>query len=93
LEDKPSAGGCQKLVREILGYLVDHPDAKDTIEGILKWWLPEGHAEWSRDEVEEALDALVSKGWVIKRKAPACKDFYGINKERLDEIGASLKNL
>jgi hypothetical protein len=66
--------------------LVEHPDAKDTPEGIYKWWRPERHANWGRDEVQNALDLLTLKGWLTKRGKIPSKEFYGINKDRLPEI-------
>jgi len=78
------------VIRGILQYLVEHPDAKDTIEGILKWWLPDGH-RWGRGEVQKALDLLVSKAWLTKRVTIPTKEVYGINKDRTQEIRSFLQ--
>ena len=85
---KDSRHGQLELIREILGYLIEHPEAKDVPEGILKWWLPGGEAEWGKEDVQKALDSLTSMGWLIERKATP---FYGINKDQLDEIREFLK--
>jgi hypothetical protein len=80
----------ETLIRLILQYLIDHPDAKDTSEGIQKWWLPEGHSDRSRDEVQSALNLLSSKGWVTKRGRIPSKEIYGINKDCISEIRSFL---
>lgn len=84
MKNNPSGRCAQKASREILDYLVRHPDAKDTIEGILKWWLPEN--EWDEEEVQEALDSLTSKGWLTKRQTTASQTVYGMNKDQRKEI-------
>ena len=76
----------EEAVRGILQYLVEHPDAKDTIEGILKWWLPARHRGWLNEEVQGALDFVTSKGWLTKRETTPSKTIYGANKDRFDEI-------
>jgi hypothetical protein len=85
LSDKAQPEGDEQASRGILQYLVEHPDAKDTIEGILKWWLPDSRV-WKRGEVQEALDLLTSKGWLTKRGTVPSRKIYGINKDRLPEI-------
>jgi hypothetical protein len=60
-------------------------DAKDTMEGILKWWLPVGGGK-GKERVQKALDFLTSNGWLTKRETIPPKRLYGINKERLSEI-------
>jgi hypothetical protein len=66
-------------MRQILQYPIAHPDAKDTLEGILKWWLESHPNELDKDQVQEALDALVSKEWLVKRVLPASQEPYSFN--------------
>jgi hypothetical protein len=55
------------MIRHILEYLIAHPDAKDSLEVILQWWLPGDLGAWEEGEVWEALDALVIRGWLTWR--------------------------
>ena len=45
---------------EILGYLSRHPAAKDTLEGIVVWWIPANALERAKAEVSTALQRLVA---------------------------------
>jgi Fe2+ or Zn2+ uptake regulation protein len=51
---------------EILRYLRAHPQAADTVDGIVMWWLPRQRYEEAIDRVQHALDDLVARGWVEK---------------------------
>ena len=62
------------IVDEILSYWRNHPNACDTVEGIMEWWLT-GRAV-SRSEVEEALSKLVSRGLVIRQARKDGRVFY-----------------
>jgi hypothetical protein len=84
--DEDSSGRIKKVIREILHYCVHYPDAKDTPEGILKWWLAEGRGEWGKEDIQKALDILTSKGWLLKRKTRQSEEIYGLNKKHLQEI-------
>jgi len=83
-------GDKEQLIQEVLHYLVEHPDAKDTLEGIYKWWLSDRH-RWGGSEVQAALDSLTSKGWLTKRQTIPSKEIYGINKDQLQEIRTFLQ--
>lgn len=76
------------VIRHILHYLTVHPDAKDTVQGILRWWLPKDEGAWSKEEVQEALDILVARGWVTQRRTIPSRTLYGLNKKQLEEIKA-----
>ena len=46
------------LAYEILKYLVRHPQAQDTVEGIVEWWLMEQRIVNASAEVKVALAEL-----------------------------------
>ena len=50
--------------REVLAYLRSHPQAADTLRGIVSWWLPRQRLETGRRRIEQVLDALVSAGQI-----------------------------
>jgi hypothetical protein len=52
------------VAQSIIEYLKNNPDAKDTVDGIAKWWV---HKD--RCIVEQALDYLVSHKRVIHYNA------------------------
>ena len=85
----------QQVIQEVLHYLIEHPDAKDTIKGILKWWIPREYLEQGEREVQEALDYLVMHGWLTTWPEHFQKDrkIYRVNKSRMDEIKELLGEL
>ncbi len=54
------------LEQSILDYFAAHPNAADTVDGIIKWWLGEQGVSYSKSEVETALESLASKGNIAK---------------------------
>ena len=80
------------LVQEILRYLIAHPHAKDTIDGIMAWWCPKTGVERGKGEVQEILDLLVAKGWLTKRETRPVQTIYGMNSDRIEEIERFLQN-
>jgi hypothetical protein len=45
---------------DVLGYLRNHPNAADSVEGIRQWWLLAEMARRSSARVQAALDELVA---------------------------------
>jgi hypothetical protein len=79
------------VVTQILRYLVAHPDAKDTVDGIARWWITPGgqdpdRREWNRRVVQEAIDELVARGWVVRRATTPSHVVYGLDKQHLGVI-------
>ena len=74
------------ISNEILAYLVDHPRAQDTLEGIVEWWLLERQIKFQTARVKEALINLVAKGLILEKKGPDSKIHYRINQSKYKEI-------
>ena len=81
------------VIRDILCYLIAHPDAKDTVQGILCWWLAGALMGWEEAAVQEALDMLVARGWLTQRQVTSSHAVYGLSKEHVEEILAFLGEL
>lgn len=79
-----------EFVLEILRYVVAHPTAKDTIQGIEKWWLSKSTRREARSKMEQLLSLLVAKGWLIGRGSPQSETIYSLNENGLDEINEFL---
>ena len=92
-KDKNTFGRRRVLFQQILNYLIQHPDAKDTVEGILKWWLPGRKIEWGNEQVQEVLDFLVAEGWLVKRILPSSQELFSLNQKGRNEIKVFLKAL
>jgi hypothetical protein len=79
-----------EFVLEILRYVVAHPTAKDTIRGIEKWWLSKSISREARIKMEQHLNLLVAKGWLIGRGSPQSETIYSLNEKGLSEINEFL---
>lgn len=49
------------IERQILDYLQENPAARDTLRGILEWWLLKQRIKESTSDVQTALANLVAK--------------------------------
>ena len=78
------------LYNEILSYLIDNPEAQDTIDGIVKWWLLDRQIMYQTTLVKETLTELVTKGFILEQKI-GLKNHYKINRLKYSEIRKFLK--
>ena len=65
------------LAREIALYLDERPDAVDTPDGILRWWLPRRRIDATPEMLQRALDVLVANGTIERRMLPDGRWAYG----------------
>ena len=86
MKDKGSLGLPSEVMRWVLEYLISNPEAKDTAEGILEWWIPKGYPELGNEDVEKILDLLVLKGWLTARAVTQQEQIYGLNRKLIDQI-------
>lgn len=77
------------VAQELLDYLARHPDAQDTLEGIVEWWLLEEKIRRRAFEVREALAELVECGLIRERKGKDARTHYRINRRGYEEMSAN----
>jgi hypothetical protein len=66
----------QEAAAAILQYLIAHQDARDTVEGIEKWWLPQSR-QYGIGDVAAALAILENRNLIRVWKSAAAKPVYG----------------
>ena len=80
-----------EIAQAILIYLLEHPDAKDTLEGIAQWWLLKQCSERRVADVQCAVSFLLSKDLIIETRREGSPPHYGINRSKEKEIAEVLK--
>jgi Fe2+ or Zn2+ uptake regulation protein len=69
-----------EVARTILDYLQRNPEAQDTLEGIVQWWLPEQHRNPPTATIKEALDKLVAAGLISEHKGQDGRVSYRVTR-------------
>jgi hypothetical protein len=75
-----------ETAQDILNYLAERPQAQDTLEGVIQWWLLEQEIKKQIDRTQSALNELIAAGWVVVRLGKDGRARYRINRRRLKEI-------
>jgi hypothetical protein len=87
-DDRGRRDGDDDIVRSLASgisrYLSARPDALDTADGILRWWLPQLHLDAQAEQLQHALDLLVSRGVVDSWELPDGRLVYGRARVRHD---------
>jgi hypothetical protein len=71
------------LVNEILSYLQEHPEAQDTLEGIMVWWLSERAIKRWLPQVRASLAVLVASGELEERTGADGRVVYRLSLPRV----------
>jgi Tfp pilus assembly protein PilZ len=74
VEDAMNAFELSNVAREIYEYLRLHPGAKDSAEGIARWWV-----EADVPQVRDALEELAEKKLIGKSEGPRRVLYYAID--------------
>ena len=72
---------------EILDYLSRHPDAQDTIDGILHWWVLDSCIRKWAPKIAETLAHLVEKGFLEERTSADGRLLYRVSSRHLAKSG------
>jgi hypothetical protein len=82
-----------QIAREILSYLEKHPDAQDTLDGIVQGWLSGPGGKNKPTMVREVVKDLVLEGTILERKTPGSDTAYRLNVAKRNNMKALLKKL
>lgn len=74
-----------RLAINILLYLIQHPLAEDTVEGIVEWWLLKQSVHQRVSAVKDALAQLVETGLVLESRSKDGKVYYHLNQSTITE--------
>lgn len=74
----------------ILRYLKEHPEARDTVEGI-SWWLLEQRIKDRVRDVQRTLAKLLAQGLLLEIAGRDGRRHYQLNKNRINEIDLILR--
>lgn len=61
---------------ELLGYLARRPEACDTIDGIINWWLYDQRQAIGPETIMAAVRRLVAKGALHEQRGPGGEILY-----------------
>ncbi len=79
------AEATDNVAKKILRYLNENPNAADTVDGILEWWLLKQSMVEERQVVERALRALVASDLIRTVHSADSRTHYQLNVDRLEE--------
>ncbi len=71
---------------QILNYLLQHPDASDTLKGITEWWLMSQRIRYEMEKVKAAVFKLVEEGRVIEIHEKNSTIRYKLNPKKRKEV-------
>ena len=76
---------------EILDYLARHPEAQDTLDGILHWWVLDSCVKRWAPKIAETVGKLVEQGFLEEKPSPDGQTFYHVSPHYLSTLqhGAS----
>lgn len=64
------------LALEIERYLVSHPHAADSLDGVVRWWIKGSRGEEPAHKVRRALDYLAGCGVIVTKTLAGGKVLY-----------------
>lgn len=87
-ENNSAQDRLSPIAYELLAYLAEHPEAQDTLVGVMRWWLLERQTRYWQPQVQAALEQLQAEDLVVVKQAQDHQLRYGLNRQRWDDIQA-----
>ena len=82
-----------QIAREILTYLEKHPDAQDTLDGIVQNWLFSQGSKYKPTTVREVVKDLVLEGTILESKTQGSDAVYRLNVTKRNRLKELLKKI
>jgi hypothetical protein len=79
-EKREESGEKRQVCHYILAYLLENPDAGDTLDGIVEWWLLNQRIRFETLTVSQAVTKLVADGLIVEHKGPDSRIVYRANR-------------
>jgi len=76
---------------QILTYLSEHPQAQDTMEGIIHWWLLQVRIERASADVRAALNALTAQRLILVRAGSDGRQHFRVNPQAIRQVRQRLR--
>ena len=75
-----------QLKSKIWEYVKSRPEVGDTLEGIIRWWLPQQELVIVAHKIETAVEALVKQNYLVAEPLPDGQTHYRVHPERKAEL-------
>jgi Fe2+ or Zn2+ uptake regulation protein len=76
----------EELTVDILGYMLEHPNAMDGVEGIVAWWFSQERLRVGLTTVQQILERLAAQELIVAHHIPGGRVLYSLNKQRKDDV-------
>jgi hypothetical protein len=86
----PSNPPLSSPAPEILDYLARHPQAQDTLDGILHWWVLDSCVKRWAPKIAETVAKLVEQGFLEEKPSPDGQTFYHVSPNCLSKLQQQL---
>lgn len=83
---KPNHQEQRDVCYYILSYLSDNPDAGDTFDGLVEWWLLDQKIKFETRNVSEAVAHLISEGLIVEHEEADSRIIYKVNQDKKQAI-------
>ena len=70
----------KRVCQYILAYLLENPDAGDTLDGIVEWWLLNQRIGFETQTVSQAVAKLVADRLIVEQKVADSRIIYRANR-------------
>jgi DNA-binding transcriptional ArsR family regulator len=91
VSEEPDTAEARDIAREILRSLEKHPEAKDTVDGIARWWFRRERSGRLHSDVEQAVSLLLSQGLILETRRKGVSPYYRLNPQQGAAIAKLLK--